>query len=837
MKKILLLAFALPAAAFAAEVFKLDAKNWSAVPPGKEMDAVHGDWLLRNDKVVAIVAGTLSNRNINLTFRKGQGALIDFTLRDAPNDQLTGFLPLYGATNTVASIAAVTPKGVEVALRVTRPATADLPVEVTHDYRLRDGEQHVTVFSRVKNTAASNIAFRLADKLRADQTFLISRAGTNDLATAYDKWFGAACGVAAVSPAQFWCDGKGSNSMGGTVMEWRGMAGPKSASTATVSLAAGQELTLERRLIVGRHEIEAQDVARRLRGEPSAQLALAVTSSNGVAGIDIAAVRGTNVVGYAQTDAHGRATLGLASGDYTLRLTSLGREDCEKKVKLAADSTQEVTLPPASRVEFDVTDIASNAIPCKVQFIGVGETPTPNLGPQQRAWGCKNLYFTPNGKFAQEIPPGSYYLLITRGPEYDAVWRAVTVRAKETAQVRATLRRVVDTRGWISADFHQHSTDSGDNTTEAESRITCLAAEGVEFAACTEHNRVMSYRQRLKKLGLDKALATSDGVEMTGDLLLVNHQNAFPLKWKPNRQSGGGPDIDSDPSVQIERLARWDNNAAKLVQQNHPDMGWLFFDKDGDGAPDGGCEGKRFIEVIEIWNGSALPAFGAPPMIEFARGGKTMRANNRFYNWMQLFNQGLRIWGVANTDAHYCFQDSGTIRNYVKSATDDPAKVKEMDVVRIAERGQMTVSNGPFLEAAIGQAGPGDSVTLNGGKGTLRIRVQCANWLDVDRVGVFVNGRLDPKLTWSRERNPDAFRDGVVKFERDVPLQLAGDAHLIVAAQGDNFSTAPVMGVNGEQPVAVANPIFVDADGDGKVTPNKDWLESGGPPVKGQTGY
>ncbi|MBI5397037.1 MAG: carboxypeptidase regulatory-like domain-containing protein [Verrucomicrobia bacterium] len=837
MKKLLLLTLILPAAAFAAEVLKLDAKNWSAVPPGKEMDAIYGDWLLRNDKVVAVVAGTLSNRNINLTFRKGQGALIDFTLRDAPNDQLTGFLPLYGATNTVASIAAVTPKGAEVTLRVTRPATADMPVEVAHDYRLHDGDQHLTVFSRVKNTAASNISFRVADKLRADSTFLISRAGTNNLATAYDKWFGAAYGVTAVSPAQFWCDGKGSNSMSGTVLEWRGLAGPKSVSTATVSLAAGQELTLERRVIAGRHEIEVQDVARRLRGEPSAQLALTLTSSNCVAGIDIAALAGTNVVGYAQTDARGRATLGLAPGDYKLRFASIGRDDYEGKVTVTTNAVEEVPIPPAARIEFNITDAASNAIPCKVQFIGVGDTATPNLGPQQRAWGCKNLYFSPNGKFSQEVPPGSYYLLVTRGPEYDAVWRTITIRPKETASIRAVLRRVLDSRGWISADFHNHSTDSGDNTTEAESRITCLAAEGVEFAACTEHNRIMTYRQRLKTLGLDKMLATSDGIELTGDLLFLNHENAFPLKWKPNRQNGGGPDIDSDPEVQIARLARWDDNSRKLVQQNHPDMGWLFFDKDGDGVPDEGYANKKFMNVIEIWNGRALVAFGAEPMIEVVRSGKTTRANNRFYNWMQLFNQGFRIWGVANTDAHYCFHDSGTIRNYVKSPTDDPAKVKEMDVVREANSGHILVTNGPFLEAAIGKAGPGDPLTLKGGKDTLHIRVQCANWLDVDRVGVFINGRLDPKLTWTREKNPEAFRDGVVKFERDVPLQLKGDAHLIVAAQGDNFSTAPVMGLNGDRPVAVTNPILVDTDGDGKVTPNKDWLESGGPPVKKQAGY
>jgi hypothetical protein len=156
----------------------------------------------------------------------------------------------------------------------------------------------------------------------------------------------------------------------------------------------------------------------------------------------------------------------------------------------------------------------------------------------------------------------------------------------------------------------------------------------------------------------------------------------------------------------------------------------------------------------------------------------------------------------------------------------------EMDVVRESEQGRITMTNGPFLEASIEKAGPGDQVTLKDGTGTLRIKVQCANWLDVDHVGVFVNGRLAPTLEWTRESHPDFFEDGVVKFERGILLKFTTDTHVIVAAHGDNASTAPVMGQGSGIPLAITNPIFVDADGDGKFTPNKDWLETGKPPVK-----
>ncbi len=97
--------------------------------------------------------------------------------------------------------------------------------------------------------------------------------------------------------------------------------------------------------------------------------------------------------------------------------------------------------------------------------------------------------------------PGSYDVIISHGPEHDAVMMPLVVVEGEDAALVATLRRTVDTRGWVSSDFHSHATPSGDNTTSQLGRVQNLLCEQIEFAPCTEHNRVSSYSPLLERLG------------------------------------------------------------------------------------------------------------------------------------------------------------------------------------------------------------------------------------------------------------------------------------------------------------------------------------------------
>ena len=198
-------------------------------------------------------------------------------------------------------------------------------------------------------------------------------------------------------------------------------------------------------------------------------------------------------------------------------------------------------------------------------------------------------------------------------------------------------------------------------------------------------------------------------------------------------------------------------------------------------------------------------------------------------NWLQLLNLGYRIPGVVNTDAHYNFHGSGFLRNYLKCPTDDPAGIKTMDIVHSAERGNLIMTNGPYLEVQLAaddiSVTAGDDLRVADGKAVLHVRVQCPNWFDVDRIQVYLNGRPNEELNFRQRMSPENFATRTVRFDEKIPIHFGQDTHVIVVAVGEHSALGRVMGPEHEQdlPIAVSNPIFVDVDGDG-FTPSGDEL-------------
>lgn len=807
------------------ELAVLNEQNWEQfVPRGKEVDAIYGDFVLRNGSLAAVIAQPLPTRNANMTVKQVGGALIDLAVRDAASDQLSAFYP--GKRNYAYKAAerrgpdgkAVADQerivtGDSAALVITAEATDSKP-EVQVRYRLAAGKPYLEITSTYTNRGDKPLKVTLEDDLRADgqkEDMVRSPNGETDTFWLHDRFWGQAYGLDA---PEFQIQSNSDQRT--TVLKYQ-----KKSEDDTITLPPGKSYQLTRRIYPGRSLLDVKAVAAELRGEKLSPVTFAVRDGERqpIASATVEVLTKTETRGTVRTDSQGVAETRLPRGEYQVQVSALGVPLQRGLAIRIEESRNQFEFNLANyrpgMVEARITDDKGQPIPCKIEFSPTDpDMPKPNFGPDTAEFGVRNLRYAPLGKFTQPLPPGRYNVTVSHGPEFDALFTELDLPPGKTVPLIGKLVRTVETPGWVSGDFHSHSSPSGDNTSSQLGRVLNLLCEHVEFAPCTEHNRITTYTPHIESLGVGQFIGTTTGMELTGSPLPLNHQNAFPLKYHPRTQDGGAPIPDDSPEKQIERLALWDDRGDKLVQQNHPDIGWMFYDRDGDGKRDSGYERMfGFMDVIEIHPIDSVLNINTP-------GGRT---NNRLFNWLQLLNQGFRIPGVVNTDAHYNYHGSGWLRNWIQSPTDDPAAIQPLDIVHAAEQGRVIVSNGPYLEVSLKESGKGESVTAGqdlkapSGKVALHVRARCPNWLDIDRVFVLINGRIHTQHDYRRDQHADAFRSGVVKFERDLELTLDGDAHIIVVAAGEKEHLGSVMGPDAgkARPAALSNPIFVDVDGNG----------------------
>ena len=804
-RSLLLLPFlALPVQAL--EVFEARGGREAELPGGKEADGIRGDFVLRSDKVEAVVSHNGANRRANMSTFYGDdgvspGCLYDLTLRGAANDQLV----VYGPCGH-GRVSYVRPAG-EGAVESVTSAALNGGVFKRHEYRVQDGVSGIFITSTLRNES---------DKPQ--------KVATKDDLTRFDVTGTTGDGIRwadAINPA---------HKCGYALGVLRLTGADKLADS--LDLAAGQEVVIERFFAVATSPAAAVGEVRAHQGARLGSVTGRITGADGggIASATLLVPEGKGFIP-AYPDTEGRFQAKLPVGAVELAVRDFGRPEAKLRLEVGegANAAPEVRLAAAAGIRFAITGEDGKPIPCKAHFepLDAG-APKLDLGPKWRAHGCVDQYHSENGHFTQQLPPGKYRVVVVRGPEFGHLSREVVVEAGKTAEFKGVLKRLVDSRGWISSDFHNHSTPSGDNVCDTDGRVINLAVEHLEFAPTTEHNRFFDWEPTIRALGLTPFLKTVKGVELTGRR---QHFNAFPFEPEAFAQDGGAPEWNDDPRITALTLRRWQGERAdRWIQFNHPDLSNMFIDRDGDGRADGGFVGVgAMIDGSESQNGPGTSILAeAPFSVTRTAGALAAKVSYvREFLWRQLLNQGHRLVAVGVADAHSVYGNGvGCWRIYLPSPTDDPAQIDWAQLAPRAKAGNIVLTTGPFLEVSTPDGKiAGDDVRAAGGV-DLKVRVQCTDWIDIDRVQVLVNSRPHPDFNFTRATHPQMFQNGVVKFDQVLRIPLQEDAHLIVVAIDEDGDMKTGFGTSDYarmRPCAYNNPIYVDVDGGG-FRPNGDTL-------------
>ena len=788
------------------EVIEISPTRTTDLPGGKEADGIIGDFVLRNSNIEVTIGSGAPDRKANMGAFWGPGGvtpgcLYDLTLRGRNNDQLTIFAP--SKQQGVVSYVKIGADKQSIITHVSSALTGGLTK--THTYSLDAEEYGVYITSHLYNGTKDKISGPINDSwTRFRESGKFDSVEWADAVDPSDK-----CGY-----AYLWLPNKD------------GKLPPK-----TKTFQPGTEVVIRRFLSVGTSPAQAYGRAIAKVGDVGKVL-LTISDPEGNA-IPSARVNLSNdgEIGNfipAYPNEKGLIELSLPLGEWKVNAKDNGRDPVESVITVKKDATtkKSISMTTQSGIHFSITKEDGSPTPCKAQIIGINGTVSPKLGPVDRAHGCNDQFHSENGKFSIGLAPGNYKVIVTRGIEHDHFEKTIEIVKGQFGMISTSLKRSVKTAGWISTDFHNHSTPSGDNICGTPDRLINLAAEHIEFAPTTEHNRIMDWTPTIKSLGLQNEISTIPGMELTGS---GPHLNAFPLDPKHYHQDGGAPTWTKDPRINAINLQNHSgHHPSGWIHINHPDMIENFIDRNKDGNPDGGYPGiLSLIDAIETENYRAAEILHGAPYKISRRASREQVYVVREFVWLQMLNRGMKTWGIAVSDAHTVHGNGvGGWRTYVRCSTDDPSKVDWREISRRAKGGQMILTTGPYLEVETNDGIlPGGLARANNSI-DLKIRVQCSSWIDIDRIQLLVNGRAIESLNFTRNSHKDWFSNGVVKFDRTISVQLSEDAHIIVVAYGSNSDLKIGYGSSGQsgiRPCAYNNPIFVDLDGNG-FKPNGDTL-------------
>jgi hypothetical protein len=476
---------------------------------------------------------------------------------------------------------------------------------------------------------------------------------------------------------------------------------------------------------------------------------------------------------------------------------------------LACGPRLESSAGPPATLQLTVRDGAGAAIPALVTLRnqdGTGRSIySTNRSLSQvapRVYGMVDSAALLDGAAALPVPAGRWRLTVSHGPEFEIHTQDLELKAGDLfGPLDVTLERSVDTTGYLGADLHVHAARSQDTTAPLDGRVVAAAVNGLEVLGSADHNSETDYGPVIVAAGLEGRVASLVGNEISLDW---GHFSAFPLPFKPEEALGGAPAVETLPDLKTPDLVfayAHGQPTQPVVQVNHPryqNPPSYFFTYQLD--PTTCVSPLAFsydFEVVEVLNGIQV----SEPYLTEVVG-----------DWLCLLRTGHRVTATGNSDSHGLRELSpGYPRSYVFTGDDDASTFVEARFMQALREHRVVVSTAPFVTIEAGAARIGDTVTATSGTLQVRVVVQAASWVPVDKVRVIVGGVVTHEL--------DVPADGRPRLDQTVEVAVPVDTFVVALAYADALLRRDVVGDIDMPPFAFTNPIFVDADGDGLVTP------------------
>lgn len=794
-----------------------------------------------------------------------------------------------------------------------------LPLKATTYYVLSPGESRVRVLTSFCNSGSSNVVTGVGDLVESggegdvfNPTGCTGTLGYKGCFIDSAPWFGHQYAHVAYAVRPFKFQDLAAPEKANAVLYIAGISAMLAAgegqsglltwldASATkrpgaFGIIAGQQRNFLRDFVVGKDLAEIQALFLLHDGAQKARANVAVSLPDGVTpapGARVAIVSPTTgkEVALLVTDANGLGKTDLPPGNY-VALAALPGRALENPSPLIVPTSGEVSaslrVGTARTLNVTVRDPFGRPLTSKV-LVSCPSDPCPFPVKAYRLfWDLDDqptsvaaiAYVPPQGNLAISLPPGQYEVRVMRGPEY-SMWpdtapligATVDLTAAD-ASLDATLARVLETQGWMSADLHVHAVNSPDSNVGNAERALSFAAEGVDVLVSTDHDAITDFAPVVRDLGAEAVMATMIGCEVTP--FDYGHLQAYPLirREQPNGGAfdwagGIGPSLRPD---QIFAGLRAEHPNV-VLQMNHPrGFGGALSQLRVDTAT---SESHARPETFRLEPVSGATATGTKIFSNDFDAMEVMNgtsANLAVMNdWMTFLSRGLIKTATAVSDTHNTRTHvGGYSRTWVKVGTDLPTQFDASAFAAALKAQRAFGSNGPVLQVtaqAVSSTGAplrnpaeiGGTVSIDPAAGEqveLTIDVQSPEWLTFDTIEVYTHttgreafdgvanttwpeGRIHKKVALDPLALPveavpglNGFLARRIHVVQKIAVAPAADTWFVVFVRGTGGGSSPLFplawhGVacdsgtglcapRSAKAWAYSNPVFVDANGTG----------------------
>ncbi len=492
------------------------------------------------------------------------------------------------------------------------------------------------------------------------------------------------------------------------------------------------------------------------------------------------------IVSYMDVAADGTYAGQIGAGPFLVRAEV---KDQGRSPAAAAAASRDLVIPAPIKVDFTVVDDATgDTVPARLLVVGVHQAlPDKRVfETYDRLPGVVRSQHLVRGISTGAVadPPlylpagGSYRIYASRGTE----WSVATAPVAGTVNTAVTLhlRRVVDTTGYLAAEFHVHQVGSPDSPVGSLERVKSGLSAGIELFAVTDHDVVSDLEPIVDELAVDDLIRVVPGIEVTP--FAYGHFNAYPMTVQPNSTGGAidwGRGRAGYAMTPGEIFAAARARGARVVEVNHPrgegaigtfqqffDRATLKYDYTnrtifGDFASTpvpndwlrlpGESLWSDAWNVLEVWNGFSMRDTDGDGRRENIKLDRVMR------DWFNLLSLGFYVAPVGNSDTHESVKTPlGMPRTMVRVPDDGPAAIADgsitdavMKTLEGTDRARdIVVTNGPMVAVKVGGMDAiGRSVPATAGAITLEVTVTAPEWADVDTVEIFANATPDTPIT------------------------------------------------------------------------------------------